>query len=151
MQSIYEQLHSSEEHLAYFLVRSSPEGISVVPVEHYNPQTDKLETTSIGFIDPSAQPQNPGWPLRNLLAYLRALYPHSTSTLRILSWRDADAPRNEGGWKSRVGTIFIGSESVPTKGSDILKRPSAVGWEKNVQGKLGPRMADLAPMMDPVR
>ena len=31
------------------------------------------------------------------------------------------------------------------------QKPSAVGWEKNVQGKLGPRLADLAPMMDPVR
>ena len=30
-------------------------------------------------------------------------------------------------------------------------RPSAVGWEKNPQGKLGPRLADLAPMMDPTR
>lgn len=152
MQSIHEQLHSPEKHLAYFLVRLSTEGINVVPVEDYNPQTDKLETVAIGFIDPSAQPQNPGWPLRNLLAYLRALYPHSTSKLRILSWRDADAPRSEeGGWKSRVGTIFIGPESVPAKGGDVSTRPSAVGWEKNVQGKLGPRMADLAPMMDPVR
>jgi ubiquitin-like modifier-activating enzyme ATG7 len=26
-----------------------------------------------------------------------------------------------------------------------------VGWEKNVQGKLGARLADLAPMMDPTR
>ena len=30
-------------------------------------------------------------------------------------------------------------------------KPTAVGWEKNVQGKLGPRVADLAPMMDPTR
>ncbi|KAF9426171.1 Autophagy protein 7 [Podila epigama] len=27
----------------------------------------------------------------------------------------------------------------------------AVGWEKNAQGKLGPRLADLAPLMDPAR
>ena len=27
--------------------------------------------------------------------------------------------------------------------------PKAVGWEKNPQGKLGPRTADLAPLMDP--
>jgi ubiquitin-like modifier-activating enzyme ATG7 len=31
------------------------------------------------------------------------------------------------------------------------ERPSAVGWEKNAQGKLGPRVSDLAPMMDPTR
>ena len=34
---------------------------------------------------------------------------------------------------------------------DLHSRPSAVGWEKNPQGKLGPRLADLAPMMDPTR
>lgn len=34
---------------------------------------------------------------------------------------------------------------------DPQNRRSAVGWEKNPQGKLGPRLADLAPMMDPTR
>jgi ubiquitin-like modifier-activating enzyme ATG7 len=34
---------------------------------------------------------------------------------------------------------------------DAKAKPGAVGWEKNVQGKLGPRVADLAPMMDPRR
>jgi hypothetical protein len=27
--------------------------------------------------------------------------------------------------------------------------PKSVGWEKNTTGKLAPRLADLAPMMDP--
>ncbi|KIK68841.1 hypothetical protein GYMLUDRAFT_34831 [Collybiopsis luxurians FD-317 M1] len=146
LKSIYTQLQSLDNRLAYFLVRTS-NGISVAPVEDYDPQTDTMETTTIGFIDPSAQPQNPGWPLRNLLAYLKALHPQSTSKLRILCWRDADLPRGEG-WKSRVGTIFIGPQGTTT---GAATRPTAVGWEKNVQGKLAPRMADLAPMMDPVR
>ncbi|ORZ01388.1 hypothetical protein BCR43DRAFT_486856 [Syncephalastrum racemosum] len=29
--------------------------------------------------------------------------------------------------------------------------PKAVGWERNAQGKLAPRMADLGPLMDPTR
>jgi ubiquitin-like modifier-activating enzyme ATG7 len=29
--------------------------------------------------------------------------------------------------------------------------PKSVGWEKNAAGKLAPRLADLAPMMDPKR
>jgi hypothetical protein len=31
------------------------------------------------------------------------------------------------------------------------QRPSVVGWEKNEKGKLGARMADLAPLMDPLQ
>ncbi|KAJ3767732.1 hypothetical protein FB446DRAFT_651684 [Lentinula raphanica] len=152
MQAIYDQLHSGNQHLPYFLVRSSSSnGISVAPVEDYNSNTDTSESTTIGFIDPSAQPQNPGWPLRNLLAYFRALYSQSTSQLRILCWRDAEIPRGEEEWKSRVGTVFLGPDGAPIIDSNVTTRPNAVGWEKNVQGKLGPRMADLAPMMDPVR
>jgi len=47
-------------------------------------------------------------------------------------------------WKSKFGII-----SCAASGGGQRERPSAVGWEKNVQGKLGPRVADLAPMMDP--
>ncbi|KXN81433.1 Ubiquitin-like modifier-activating enzyme ATG7 [Leucoagaricus sp. SymC.cos] len=85
---------------------------------------------------PSADQADPGWPLRNLLAYLRALYPQSTSTLHILCWCDIDLPSNDV-WKSCFGVL------TPTT------RPSTVGWEKNPQGKLGPCLADLSPMMDP--
>jgi ubiquitin-like modifier-activating enzyme ATG7 len=34
--------------------------------------------------------------------------------------------------------------------SPTTSRLSAVGWEMKVQGKLGPRVVDLAPMMDPL-
>ena len=49
-------------------------------------------------------------------------------------------------WKSLLGTV-----SLPSPVDKSTTRPSAVGWEKNVQGKLGARLADLAPMMDPSR
>jgi ubiquitin-like modifier-activating enzyme ATG7 len=101
---------------------------------------------TIAFVDPSALPDNPGWPLRNLLAYLRAVHPNTTSTVRILSWRDSEIPSGTGSWKSRFGVL-----SAAASAGGVNEKPSALGWEKNVQGKLGPRMADLAPMMDPTR
>lgn len=104
---------------------------------------------TIGFVDPSADPNNPGWPLRNLLAYLRALYPATTSTIHILRWKDSEVPSTPNAmWKSQIGTLTVGA-AAPM--DPVLGRPSAVGWEKNPQGKLGPRVADLAPMMDPTR
>lgn len=76
---------------------------------------------------------------------MTALYTNIT-TLRILCWRDAEIPSANGSWKSRFGTV-----SLPSQINKPTTRPSAVGWEKNVQGKLGARLADLAPMMDPSR
>ncbi|TFK21522.1 E1-like protein-activating [Coprinopsis marcescibilis] len=93
----------------------------------------------VGFIDPSADPVNPGWPLRNLLAYLRALYPAHTTSVQVLRWRDLTS--------SQLGTVSLPAP-LPSTTTD---RPSAVGWERNPQGKLGARVADLAPMMDPTR
>lgn len=100
------------------------------------------------FIDPSPHSQNPGWPLRNLLAYLRFRHPTSSRTLRILSWRDTEAPGAGKSWRSRVGNVYIGASD-----GEVLRevKPTAVGWEKNAQGKLGPRLADLGGMMDPAR
>ncbi|THV04544.1 E1-like protein-activating [Dendrothele bispora CBS 962.96] len=147
--SIHDQLSKSSKSLPYFLVRSSdPEVAEIVPVEQYDPQTDS--SSAIGFIDPSAQAQNPGWPLRNLLAYLRALHPN-ISVAKVLCWRDAEVAKEVGEWKSRIGLLTVGDGSTPTEVKAASTRPNAVGWEKNVQGKLGPRMADLAPMMDPAR
>ncbi|KAF8621303.1 hypothetical protein AX15_007901 [Amanita polypyramis BW_CC] len=149
---IHDQLKARQNPLPFFLVRSDTrESISVAPVEEYESffsQAPAAQQT-IGFIDPSANPHNPGWPLRNLLAYLRALYPSTTSSLRVLCWRDTDPPSSSSGWKSRFGVIHVGAAGNGTQADTIPSRPSAVGWEKNTQGKLGPRVADLGPMMDP--
>ncbi|KAH9016910.1 hypothetical protein EDB85DRAFT_2135243 [Lactarius pseudohatsudake] len=103
--SLAEQLSPTPP--SFFLVRPAQNNtVETAPVNEFStffadvPQ----QSQTIGFLDPSAQPSAPGWPLRNLLAYLRAVHPEATQTVR----------------------------------------PSAVGWEKNVQGK-------LAPMMDPKR
>ncbi|KAF9268423.1 E1-like protein-activating [Marasmius fiardii PR-910] len=151
LKSILDQLHKSanSKPLPYFLVRSSGNATTVAPVEEYNPSKDTLESTTIGFIDPSAGLQNPGWPLRNLLAYMRVLFPDTTKKLRVLCWRDSEIPRSEDGWKSRFGVVTVGDGMAAVEVKD--GRPDAVGWEKNVQGKLSPRVADLAPMMDPTR
>lgn len=143
--SIHAQLRATP--LPFFLVRA---GVEIAPIESYASffaNVPPAEQT-IGFVDPSASPTNPGWPLRNLLAYMRAIYPATTGELRILCWRDADVPAALAGWKSRVGIVHT---APPADAAAAVARPSAVGWEKTPQGKLAPRVADLAPMMDPVR
>ncbi|CAA7262945.1 unnamed protein product [Cyclocybe aegerita] len=147
LSSIHGQLQTQPTHLPYFLVKKEASGdVIIAPVEDYEKFYASVppEAQTIAFVDPSADPSNPGWPLRNLLAYLRALYPATTSTVRILRWRDSEPPSPSATWKSQIGTL-----SVAAAASLSSERPSAVGWEKNPQGKLGPRLADLAPMMDP--
>jgi ubiquitin-like modifier-activating enzyme ATG7 len=69
------------------------------------------------------------------------------ASVRVLCWRDADIPADTIAWKSRFAVL----SSRPQSDTPQVGRPSAVGWEKNAQLKMGPRMADLAPMMDPKR
>lgn len=141
------QIHTqiSSQPLPYFLVV----GDKVQSLE----TLDSVGSASVvlGFVDPSSQAQNPGWPLRNLLAYIKALYPHLLANgLKVLCWRDVDVPKEGEEWKSRFGTLILGDSAGAPASSDAT-RPNAVGWEKNPQGKLGPRMADLGGMMDPTR
>lgn len=154
LSAIHTQLSSQSTALPYFLVRNETSGeASIAPVESYETfyASTAQENQIIAFLDPSSDPSNPGWPLRNLLAYLHALYPGTTSNLRVLRWRDTEAPPSPNiPWKSQIGTLSVAlNAAAPVDSSS--PRPSAVGWEKNPQGKLGPRVADLAPMMDPTR
>nr|VWO96764.1 Ubiquitin-like modifier-activating enzyme ATG7 (ATG12-activating enzyme E1 ATG7) (Autophagy-related protein 7) [Ganoderma boninense] len=139
-------LHASPR--PFFLVRTSAGQTITAPVEEYQSFFANVPPSerAIGFVDPSAVPTNPGWPLRNLLAYLRALYPNDAAQgFRILCWRNTEAPTATGAWKSHFGVVKQGAGETPA----ATDKPSAVGWEKNVHGKLGARVADLTPMMDP--
>lgn len=145
LSSIHDKIVASPS--AFFLVRPSPGGkdVDIASVEEYTSFFANVpsESQTVAFIDPSPHPSNPGWPLRNLLACLRTWHPDSTSTVRVLCWRDSEKPHEGAQWRSRFGVL-----SAPAQGEG---KPSAVGWEKNAQGKLGARVADLAPMMDPTR
>ncbi|GAA5993413.1 hypothetical protein JCM5350_006869 [Sporobolomyces pararoseus] len=108
--------------------------------------TDPASRTLI-YADPSSHPSAPGWTLRNLLSYL-TLSPQSASlsltSVRLLLVRDSSA-------LSTTIQLKASPASATDPAIETQKIPSVVGWEKNAQGSLGPRMADLGPLMDPVR
>ncbi|KAJ7582478.1 E1-like protein-activating [Mycena floridula] len=123
-----------------FVLDRSDGKLSVLPLTSYKPGM------TVAFIDPSTAPQNPGWPLRNILAWIKIMYPETTR-VRVLCWRDIDA---SGTWRSRVGWVTTVPDSIPLSLDSLHSSPPpSVGWEKNPSLKLGPRLADLAPMMDP--
>ncbi|PUU74843.1 hypothetical protein B9Z19DRAFT_1103255 [Tuber borchii] len=69
------------------------------------------EDRFVAFVDPSDYPDNPGWPLRNLLMLVRKRW----------GWR-----------KVRLDEM-----------------PKVVGWEKNDDNKIVPKIANLSAQMDP--
>lgn len=131
---------------AGLLTNSDSQSVGIFPIPALQSHPRLTQTIIIGFLDPSASPENPGWPLRNLLAYLLALYPSHTTSLSILCWRDSELPIADKSWRSRFGVV-----SHPSGGEPATK-PAALGWERHpTTNKLSARMADLAPMMDPTR
>lgn len=143
--SIFESLHAQTK--PFFLVKLTGDAAEVHPMDEADVffASDSPDSTIVGFLDPSASPDNPGWPLRNLLTYLQTLYPSKTTSVRVLCWRDGELPVAGRAWKSRFGVVASG-------GDRQIVKPTAVGWERHpTTNKLTARMADLAPMMDPTR
>lgn len=90
------------------------------------------------FVDPSSDPNAPGWPLRNILAYLNVR--HSIRKIRVICYR------------STIGESLTSIVTIDAETPDYdLEKPTAAGWEKNANGKLAPRLADLGALMDPRR
>jgi hypothetical protein len=93
---------------------------------------------------PSTSPRT-GWSPRSHPAYLLALYPFHTASLRVLCWRDSDLPTPGKSWKFRFGFVSRSDSSDPAA------EPTALGWERHsTTNKLSARMANPAPGPDEV-
>ncbi|KAI5480659.1 autophagy-related protein 7 [Pseudohyphozyma bogoriensis] len=131
-------------------------GLEFAPLSSFPTFYDSVPPSSrtLIFLDPSSTPTSPGWPLRNILSYLSHATPNDSNRmteLRVISYRDtAEESGVVGTGKSRVAVLRLKDGGVAAEGEEG-KKPSVVGWEKNDKGKLGPRVADLAPLMDPTR
>ena len=86
----------------------------------------------LAFVDPSSS-DHPGWVLRNVLYYINVKF--NVNSLNVVAIRDSH---------SLYGQVY---KDTHTKYDDI----QGVGWEKNLQGKIAPKVVDLAPIMDPKR
>ncbi|CCA73771.1 related to APG7 (component of the autophagic system) [Serendipita indica DSM 11827] len=139
-------------HPQAFLIREIGGKLETAPITQYatffkdTPEQSLWLTPqkrTVAFLDPSSDPQSPGWPLLNILAYLFHTQPNVRKH-QVLCWRDTVIPE-AGHWRSRWATICANEKTLSGT------RPSAVGWERNAQGKLSPRMADLGSSMDPLQ
>ncbi|GLJ48709.1 hypothetical protein SUGI_1027260 [Cryptomeria japonica] len=98
----------------------------------------------LGFYDPCHLPSNPGWPLRNLIAFAAARW--GLGSVTVLCYRE------KGGLGDLQQSLVADISVSSTQGwSDPQSVPKAVGWERNNQSKMGPRRISLASQMDPKR
>ena len=114
----------------------------------------------LGFCDPCPRPAHPGWPLRNLLALAATLLDGGKGgSVRVICFREP--PLGTSATIATAGTVdaalpptsLVLSVNVPPPPEGLVAQgaplPAAVGWEKNANGNLGPRLMDLSAQMDP--
>ncbi|KAI8092479.1 E1-like protein-activating enzyme Gsa7p/Apg7p [Halteromyces radiatus] len=128
----------------FFLIETqSDDTLQLYPLNHLSTCLPTMMLT-LGFADPSCSPLTPGWPLRNLLAWAHHTFPDLVHRpFRIVCYRESLSKLDA------MHSLVIHAE-FPSQAT-FPQPVKSVGWERNVQGKLGPRMADLSPLMDPTR
>ncbi|KAL7267373.1 Autophagy protein 7 [Rhizina undulata] len=99
------------------------------------------EDRYVAFVDPSTYEDHPGWCLRNLLVLVRKRW--GWGKVKVLCYRDSHVGRFEP--RSLVLNLEL-EEEVEAMGDEM---PKVVGWEKNDENKIVPRVANLSAQMDP--
>ncbi|KAK9765622.1 Autophagy protein 7, variant 2 [Basidiobolus ranarum] len=134
----YRENHPQEQHGFFALSQEGAEVKILTLQDSINYDASKL---FFGFADPSSLPSNPGWPLRNYLALIQHTF--KLKEVKVVCYREIIGKRDI--LHSKVLHISMHAQLHVGEGG----LPKAVGWERNAHGKLGPRVADLAPLMDP--
>ncbi|KAJ9113198.1 hypothetical protein QFC22_006037 [Naganishia vaughanmartiniae] len=144
---------------------------SVAPVTewwtffHDAPETER----TLVFHDPTSSAILPGWTLRNVLYYLAHHLPppsdgsqsKQVTGLKVIALRSGSSTSGGIGGSKVFDIKLPAGEDVPSSAAMASKDgkekkvekevvlPAAVGWERNSQGKLASRVADLGSTMDP--
>ncbi|KAL4451192.1 hypothetical protein ABPG77_009264 [Micractinium sp. CCAP 211/92] len=124
---------------------STGAGITTAPLTAWQDMQQQEGSSSgrqqlfLAVADSSALPDNPGWPLRNLLLMAAARW--HVRRLPVLCLRERH------GVFDATASLAL-DVTLPELPPGF--HPAALGgWEPNERGKAGPRTADLAPAMDP--
>ncbi len=97
----------------------------------------------VSFVDSSSYPENPSWPLRNLLVLVRQRF--HLQNVQVLCYRDTQARRDE----SKSIVLNLTMDAVDEM--ETLDMPKVTGWERSINGKLQARVANLGEYLDPAK
>ncbi|CAH0718246.1 unnamed protein product, partial [Brenthis ino] len=134
---------------SFFIITKDNNQVNVVPLSKAldknkvnSPNSLDLSKTYFAFSDPSNS-ENPGWPLRILLAalleYCPLLKEEDISIIGIRCNKDGAID------KSQIFTVTIPDN---VQSADKI---GWVGWERNDRGNFGPKLANMSASMDPIK
>ncbi|XP_020105546.1 ubiquitin-like modifier-activating enzyme atg7 [Ananas comosus] len=130
--------------IPFFLVSiSSNSQANVRPLKDWEVCQGDGQKILYGFYDPCHLPNNPGWPLRNFLAFIGLRW--KVGRVQFFCYREKHGLADLG--LSLIGEALV---SPPEAWRDPQSVPKAVGWELK-GGKLSSRFISLAESMDPER
>ena len=106
---------------------------------------EESDNAILGFADPSSMSEYPGWPLRNLLAFIGFAKPEKLkSGIRVLCLRQKAVI---GGELTTDPSLML---TVKWTGEEKFDSSLKVtGWEKNDKGQFAPKFANMRSSMDP--
>ena len=130
---------------SYFIIsrpKNSQDTVSVHSILDYEKLNSDTDELILAFSDPCSRGDYPGWPLRNLLAYVACKAIKAIN--KVLCYRldghsCAGSLLLEIDWSTREETDASGCDTYP----------GIMGWERNLNGKLLPRKVDLGATLDP--
>jgi ubiquitin-like modifier-activating enzyme ATG7 len=139
-------LHSRPGEAAWLLTEEGGQ-IAAHPLEELCSLASSAGLT-LAFIDPCVTSGHPGWPARNLLVHAAALLvPLGVTSLPLLCVRAAVQALTP----DSCLLVTAGLPSSAALKLDDQGAPLAVGWERDADGRLLPRSADVRASMDPER
>ncbi|XP_004251096.1 ubiquitin-like modifier-activating enzyme atg7 [Solanum lycopersicum] len=135
---------SSTADIPFFLVSIGSNSVATLRhLREWETCQNNGQKILFGFYDPCHLPHNPGWPLRNYLAYFCSRW--GLGKIHFFCYRE-----NRG--FADLGLSLVGEAEISLSqgGRNHQNMPNVVGWELN-KGKKGLRCISLAKTMDPTR
>lgn len=126
----YESLFSSNgsDLQQFFIIKDDITAIPLSSLEKFPPS----EQLTVGFFDTASIEDRPSWEARNLL-----------TLLSIYGYKDVKLVTNKHNGHNNCFTLRCDDS--------ITELPKVTGWERTSSGKLGPKLADLGSLIDPVQ
>ncbi|XP_054163374.1 ubiquitin-like modifier-activating enzyme ATG7 [Oppia nitens] len=142
--ALYLQINNNLEikNKSYFIVILTDSGPTVHSITEYSEFKDKSNVKIFfAFADSSSSQQYPGWPLRNYLTFISIRYKLNKCCVLALRLRE----------NSVKSSLLLDIEWQQSNQVPDIETIECVGWEKNENNKLLPRIVDLSAIMDPIR